>query len=110
MLSAFTGRKKFSAGTVGRATTAARGVGRSLKEGQDIARAEDSARVLAEKASELEVEFRAELAQLETQPDPAREPLESLRIAPKRGSIEVRVVALAWSPDDRADSSAPLKP
>ncbi len=100
LLSAFTGRKKLSAGTLGRATTAARGVGRSMKEGQDIARAQESERAVEDKARELEQEFRAELAELESRLDPARERLESLRIAPKRGSIEVRLVALAWLPNE----------
>jgi hypothetical protein len=101
LLSAFTGRKKLSAGTIGRATTAARGVGRSMKEGQDIARAQESEREVEERARELEQEFRAELTELEAKLDPAHEPLEHLRIPPKRGSIEVRLVALAWHPSER---------
>ncbi len=99
LLSAFTGRKKLGAGTLGRATTAVRGVGRSMKEGQDIARAEDDARAVESRFKELDAEFRSELENLDARLDPAREPLESVRIAAKRGSIEVSQLELAWVPD-----------
>ncbi len=40
LLGAFMGRKAVSATTLGRATTAARGVGRTMKEAEDVKRAD----------------------------------------------------------------------
>ena len=44
VLGALFGRKAFSTSTLGRATTAARGMGRTMKESQDIGRARETAR------------------------------------------------------------------
>ena len=52
VLGALLGRKAISATTLGRATTAARGVGRTMKESQDIARAKESVEAVeAQKAT-----------------------------------------------------------
>jgi hypothetical protein len=68
LLGAFMGRKAVSMSTVGRATTAARGVGRSMKEAEDV---------------------EAKMASA---------PLEPLTIAPKKTGIAVQLVALTWVP------------
>ena len=57
LLSAFTGRKKLSASTLGRATTALRGAGRSSGRGGDVERAEESAEALVEELAELNREL-----------------------------------------------------
>jgi hypothetical protein len=98
LLGAFLGRKAVGVTNIGRATTAARGVGRVLKERQDIGRAEDTVEGIRQRLRDLEAEFASEMSALETQIDPLTERLERVALKPKRTDIAVRLVALAWAP------------
>ena len=49
LLSSFMGRKTVSMSTLGRATTAARGVSRSMKESKDVDRAQDTVATVTQK-------------------------------------------------------------
>jgi hypothetical protein len=98
LLGAFLGRKAVGVTNIGRATTAARGVGRVLKERQDIGRAEETVEGIQQQLRDLEAEFTSEMAALETQTDPLTERLESVAVKPKKADITVRLVALAWAP------------
>jgi len=96
MLGALMGRKAVSASTLGRATTAARGVGRSMKEQQDVERARERLREAEAEFAALEAELEREIAALDgTSIAPS---IEVIEIKPKRGSVDVRLVALAWEP------------
>ena len=95
VLGALLGRKAVSTSTLGRATTAARGVSRSMKEAEDVARARERQRSAEEELAEIETELERETAEL----GPAAPDIETLDIKPKAGSVEVRLVALAWSPE-----------
>ncbi len=95
--------------TIGRATTAARGAGRILRETQDAARARENQEVLAAELQELQAEMEKELAALQAAADPLTEELEQLTVAPKKTDISVRVLALGWLPwrkDDRGGLAA----
>ncbi len=98
LLSSFLGRKRTSLTTLGRATTAARGVSRSMKESQDVSRAEDNVAAVAQKIADLETEFQAETAALEHTFDPQTEPLEKVSLKPTKANIAVKLVTLAWAP------------
>jgi hypothetical protein len=98
ILGAFVGRKALSATTLGRATTAARGVSRSIKEKDDIARAEDNLKVLKEQLQDLEAEFKVETKELEAAIDPTTEELEAITLKPRKSDVTVELIALAWSP------------
>ncbi len=98
LLSSFLGRKRTSLTTLGRATTAARGVSRSMKESQDVSRAEDNVAAVAQKIADLEAEFQAETAALEHTFDPQTEPLEKVSLKPTKANIAVKLVTLAWAP------------
>ncbi|MGH7381545.1 MAG: ATP-binding protein [Candidatus Methylomirabilales bacterium] len=98
LLGAFLGRKAVGVTNVGRATTAARGVGRVLKERQDIGRAEETVEGIQQQLRDLEAEFTSEMATLETKTDPLTERLDSVAVKPKKIDIAVRLVALAWAP------------
>jgi hypothetical protein len=95
LLGAFIGRKGSG---VGRATTAVRGVGRSLKEQTDVGRAEDTVEALDEQLKALNTEFEEKTSELESKLDAQGETLETLTIRPKKTAINVQVVALAWAP------------
>ncbi|HEU5130601.1 MAG TPA: hypothetical protein VFT26_00815, partial [Pyrinomonadaceae bacterium] len=103
LLSSFLGRKRASLSTIGRATTAARGVGRSMKETQDIERAQDNVAALTQKLADLEADFQAETRALESSLDPQTEQLETVSLKPTKANIAVKVLTLAWAPywDDK---------
>ncbi len=95
VLGALFGRKAVSLSTLGRATTAVRGVGRSVKETQDIARAQERQQEAERELKALEAELAEEIAALGAtgSTDVA---LDTIEIKPKRGAVDVRLVALAW--------------
>jgi phage host-nuclease inhibitor protein Gam len=98
LLDAFVGRKLFKASTLGRASTAARGVGRSLKEAGDVARAGENVAAVEAQIAELAEQLRAETESLQARIDPLAEPLEAVVLRPKKTHVTVQFVALAWTP------------
>jgi hypothetical protein len=98
VLGALFGRKKLSTSTLGRATTAARGVSRSMKESQDIQRAEETVESMKQKLADLENELQNEVENLNLKMDPQNETLQSIELRPKKTNINVRLVALVWEP------------
>lgn len=98
LLSAFMGRKAISVSNMNRAATAARQAGRSWKEAQDVAQATENVEQIAQQAAELEKQFEAELADRESKIDPATEQFNTVSVRLKKANIEVKLVALAWSP------------
>ncbi|MFO0997399.1 MAG: ATP-binding protein [Alphaproteobacteria bacterium] len=109
LLTAFTGRKMVSASTLGRATTAVRGVGRSVKEQQDIGIAQESVGAIQQQIAAIEDEFKAESAALESSLAGAADKLETLTVKPKKTGISVQLVALAWAPyrEDAGGTATP---
>ncbi len=98
LLSSFLGRKRVGMSTLGRATTAARGASRSMKEAEDVDRAEDNVTVLTQKLADLDAEFKAETASLERSYNPQTEQLETVSLKPTKANISVKVLTLAWAP------------
>jgi hypothetical protein len=97
LIGAVLGRKLANSATLGRATTAARGAGRALKERQDVGRAKETVVALQQQLAELEGAFKAETEGLAGGEGPA-EPLETLRVRPSKQNVTVKLVALAWAP------------
>jgi hypothetical protein len=97
LLGALLGRKAVSTGTLGRATTAARGVSRTMKEASDVTRASESADAVRQQIQELDEQIREETQAL-TAGLEAGTDLERVTVSPKRGQISVQFVALGWDP------------
>ena len=96
LLGALMGRKAVSMSTLGRATTTARGVGRSMKEATDVAQAQERQRSAEEELQAIEAELQREVQALhDTAPHVA---IETTEVKPKRAGVDVRLVALAWKP------------
>jgi hypothetical protein len=104
ILGAVLGRKTVSAGNIGRATTAARGAGRVLKEREDVARAQETVAAVQQALANLETELQGELAGLEARGEPER--LETVALRPKKTDVRVRLCALAWTPHWRDPAGA----
>ena len=95
LVGALLGRRAISTSTLGRATTAARGVGRSLKEGEDVARAQDRLTQAQQELTDLQQALAADVTAVGGAPEPA---IETADIAAKRGAVDTRLLALAWLP------------
>jgi hypothetical protein len=95
LLSAFVGRK---GSVLGRASSAARGAGRAMQEGSDVARAKETVAAIQQQLAQLEEQFKAESAEVAARADAQTEPLETLTIKPRKAGINVQLVALAWAP------------
>ncbi len=98
LLSSFLGRKSLGLTTLGRATTAARGVGRSMKEAQDVSRAQETVAAVNQQLADLDSLFKAETEAIEKSFDPQTESLETITLKPTKANIAVRLASLAWAP------------
>jgi hypothetical protein len=98
VLSSFLGRKSVSLTTLGRATTAARGVSRSMKEAQDVGRAEETVEAVKQQLAILDAQFKSETAALEQTTAIRSETLETLTLKPTKANIAVKHLSLAWAP------------
>ena len=96
LVGALFGRKAINIGTIGRATTAVRGVGRSMKESEDIQRTSQTAAAVDEQRRQLEDELRAETATLDAG-EAATETFEKMTVKPKKANISIKLVALVWT-------------
>jgi hypothetical protein len=92
------GRKIGSTGNVGRATTTMRGVGRSMREREDIDRATHEVKVVQERLDHLEMEFEEEMAKLTETYNPEDLELTEALIRPRKSDIFISPLSLVWSP------------
>ena len=97
LVGALLGRRAISAGTVGHATTAARGVGRTQKEAQDVTRAQETIAAIDADRQRLEDDLRADTNAIEAVAGVATEALESVVVKPKKAGVTVKLVALVWT-------------
>lgn len=95
---ALLGRKAVSAGTLGRATTAARGMGKVGREAQDVTRAAETVGALTQQLTDLQASLEADLQAVSAEWDLSAEALERVLVKPRRGGVSVQLVALAWVP------------
>ncbi len=99
LLGAFMGRRKLSATNLGRATTAARGFGRSLKEAGDVKKAEESVESLQAQLAGLDAKFDDSAKALESGETAQSETLEKFTLRPAKSGVAVRMLCLAWQPN-----------
>ncbi len=95
---ALLGRKVVSAGSVGRATTTARGMGRIGRESQDVNRAQANVSALREARDAVAADLERDMQQVAASFGTESEELERVLLKPKRGSVAVRVLAIVWIP------------
>jgi len=85
-------------GTFGKASTAARSVGRIGKERTDVAHAEADLAAIEQQHAALESELAQEIAALEGRHDPAAAGIETVAVRPRKSDTEVADLALVWQP------------
>jgi len=98
VLGALFGRKAASIGSLGRASTAARGVGRAAREKGDIDRAQQEAAELQTQLDQLQAELEQELAALRASGDEGTADVSEKTITPRKADIAIGKVALVWTP------------
>ncbi len=98
LLGAFMGRKVASKANLGKATTAVRGVGRSMQQQSDVGRAKETVQTYQQQLDDLNAEFKSESDALGTRIDPLSEALDSVVFKPRKTDIDVQLVALVWAP------------
>ncbi|MEP6569215.1 MAG: DUF87 domain-containing protein [Acidobacteriota bacterium] len=98
LLSSFMGRKAVSLSTLSRATSTARSVGRTMKESQDVGRAQETVEAINQQSADLDAQFKTETEALEKSLDPQTEKLETISLKPKKANISVKLLTLAWTP------------
>jgi hypothetical protein len=98
ILGALMGRKTISAGSIGRATTAARSASRIGRESQDVNRAEESAEQIEQRLADLNRECETAVAALDTTLDAQAVTLRAVSLAPRKTDIAVGKVLLLWTP------------
>lgn len=95
VLGAIFGRRGgLTAGTLGKASTAAKGWARGSKEAEDVKRAEQNLDAARQALADLEAEVTAAIDAIDDAP--SVESLDTLSLAPKRGGVHVHLVALVW--------------
>jgi hypothetical protein len=99
VMGALLGRKAVSLSTLGRATTAARGVGRMGREAQDVARAQATLDALTTQREDLAAALEAELQRVQQDWSAGGETFERVVVKPKRGGVQPQLVALVWRPE-----------
>ena len=98
VLGAFLGRRTLSATNVNRAASAARAATRVGRESGDVDRASDSVEVVQQKQRDLQQQFDADAAALETRFDATAVTLRKMQVSPRKSDIAVGEVALVWTP------------
>ena len=96
VLGALIGRKAVSATTLGRATTAAKSMGRISRESGDVARATSTVTTLEQQLADAQAALESDLQAVQGEWDPQAEELERVVVKPKRGSVSVQLVGLVW--------------
>ena len=101
LLGAVLGRKVLGSTNVRRAASAARGVGRSQKQADDVQRAEEDVIAYTEKLEEMQRDIELEIAEIEQRFDSDALELDELLLKPRKTDIDIRHMALAWVPFGR---------
>jgi hypothetical protein len=109
LLGAFLGRKAITATNLSKAATAIKGVGRSVEQTQDVARAGETVEAIKQQLANLDAQFQAEAGSIEAGNDAAAGSFESIELRPSKTNISVKLVTLAWTPHVR-DAAGQLVP
>ncbi|MEZ5292521.1 MAG: hypothetical protein R2745_15675 [Vicinamibacterales bacterium] len=99
VLGAFFGRRTASVTNVGRMATAARGVSRIGREAQDVERAKANVDALEAQKQQLEETLEQDVRALQDEWSGDGETYERLVVKPRRGGVQVQLVALVWRPE-----------
>jgi hypothetical protein len=98
LLGAFLGRKKLSAGTLGKAATTMRGVTRSLDQAGDVSRASDTVEALQQSLADLDAQFQEDAEGVARTWEGSASEVETLELRLAKTNIQVKLIGLGWVP------------
>ena len=98
LLGAVFGRKLGSVGNIGRAASTVKGASRAARERADIDRAQDRVEAPQQQLAEREAGFEADLDRLEDATREFEPDLATLRVAARKGDLEIERLHLVWIP------------
>ena len=101
ILSSLFGRKAVSLSTLGRATTAARGVSKTMKESSDVGRAQETVEAVNQQLADLDAQLKVETEAIQQSSDAQTETLETVNLKPTKSNISVKLLSLVWAPQWR---------
>ena len=115
VLGALFGRKTVSTGTIGRATTGMRGLGRAARQKEDVELAKKEVKIIKQKLNELEEEAATEIESLKEKLRPEDLHLEEEVIRPRKSDISIGLFCLVWipwtvGPNGLAEPAGDIKP
>ncbi|MCA9294311.1 MAG: hypothetical protein KDA20_10900 [Phycisphaerales bacterium] len=96
ILNTVLGRKKLSAGNIGRASTTMKGAGRTAKERGDVKHAEESLEDVQQDMERLDQEFHVELEKVREAMGEDDIDITTTVVRPRKSDIEIKDVALLW--------------
>lgn len=103
------GKKVISASNIGKATTAARSVTRSMQQSDDVSRAKENLEAEQQKLADLDQDLKEKINTLAAEYDVSKEQLDTAEIKPTKTNITVRLVGLVWLPHFR-DAGGTMNP
>ena len=109
VLGALLGNKIASKANIGKASTAARSLGRAAAERGDVARAKETMEELLVEREHLEEECQTEVDAIADQYSPENLTLDLLEIPTRKSDLRIKQLCLAWIPWE-IDSSGIAKP
>ena len=98
ILGGLLGRKAFGVTNMRRGSSAVGGLGRARKQAGDVSRVQEDILAYEDKLREIEDELAEEIEEITQELDPMREELKTMQLKPRRTDINIRYVALAWTP------------
>ena len=98
VLGALLGRKRIGSTQLGRARSAARGLGKASQQAEQVRQAQNTLLAYERQLIELEAEVEQEARRVSDRFDPLRETFQVIQLKPRRTDVEIRLLALAWNP------------
>ncbi len=98
VLSGLFSRKKLSATNMNRAATAARRISRTMKESDDVARAEADFEQIQAELTALQEELTAAVDRFQKTTDPLTETFEPMALHPTKSACKLVQISLVWMP------------
>lgn len=98
ILGAFMGRKRLSASSTSRISTAIKRAGRVGKQGEDIRHAKEVISEIQTSLEELNTQFKEEISKLDLAFDAQLDKLDPVLVKATYANIHIHLVGLAWLP------------
>ncbi|MBJ7327914.1 MAG: ATP-binding protein [Chthoniobacterales bacterium] len=97
ILGAFLGKKTMSLGNMSRASTAARGATRAMKESTDVGTAQERLTTAEAEAAEFEAELEAQIAAIPSPADAALQTAETVRLKLVPSTLRIESAGILWT-------------